>query len=159
LVFILKRAGRFQRRAAEKDDGDFLLPPDAGSYLSLWLSMRSYAKVAIEHRRRSDDGAGKESGWPCHYFRSSLASAGDGRFDRGWQFMHNLIASIRRRHCDGAASLRTARIQWRCCSSFLPDFIQTRERRSIRFPYFVTAIDEVGALSSRLQCPAAEEPW
>jgi hypothetical protein len=85
----------------QNDDGDFLLPPDVDPML-----------VALDIDEKLRDGqappAGlghdptivleRRAGGRIVVAGHHLLRLGDGRFDRGRQFMHNLIASIRRRH-------------------------------------------------------------
>ena len=88
-------------RVEDRDDeGDFLLPPDVDPMavaLAIDEKLRQGRKAAglgddpMQLLDRRADGRIVVSG---HH----LLRLGDGRFDRGRQFMHNLIANIRHRH-------------------------------------------------------------
>ena len=82
------------------DDGDFLLPPDVDPMvvaLAIDEKLRAGRKAAglgDDPMRLLEMRAGGRIVVAGH----RLFRLGDGRYDRGRQFMHNLIASIRRRH-------------------------------------------------------------
>jgi hypothetical protein len=82
------------------DDGDFLLPPDVDPMV-VALAMdeklrdgRKAAGLGDDPMRLLERRAGGRIVVAGHH----LLRLGDGRYDRGRQFMHNLIVSIRRRH-------------------------------------------------------------
>ena len=89
------------RVVEEPIEQDFELPPDVDPLvvaLAIDAKLRHGQKASpgigddpMQLLERRADGRVVVSG---HH----LLRLGDGRFDRGRQFMHNLIASIRRRH-------------------------------------------------------------
>ena len=94
---VVTHEGRVEDR---DDDSDFLLPPDVDPMavaLAIDEKLRQGRKAAglgddpMQLLDRRADGRIVVSG---HH----LLRLGDGRFDRGRQFMHNLIANIRHRH-------------------------------------------------------------
>lgn len=87
------------RVVEQNDDGDFLLPPDVDPMvvaLAIDEKLRDGRKAAglgDDPMRLLERRAGGRIVVAGH----RLLRLGDGRFDRGRQFMHNLMASIRRR--------------------------------------------------------------
>jgi len=84
----------------QNDHGDFLLPSDVDPMavaLALDAKLRGGRKapgLGDDPMQLLERRAGGRIAVPA----SRLLRLGDGRYDRGRQFMHGLIASLRRRH-------------------------------------------------------------
>jgi hypothetical protein len=84
----------------QNDDGDFLLPPDVDPMV-VALAINEKLRDGQTTPGLGDDPMRlleRRAGGRVVVAGHHLLRLGDGRFDRGRQFMHNLIASIRRRH-------------------------------------------------------------
>jgi len=85
----------------QNDDGDFLLPADVDPMV---VALALDAK--LRGGRTAQPGIGEDpmtvlerrAGGRIAVPASRLLRLGDGRYDRGRQFMHSLIALLRRRH-------------------------------------------------------------
>ena len=88
------------RVVEEPIEQDFMLPPDVDPILVAFAideklrNGRKSAGFGDDPMRHLERGAGGRVVVPA--FR--LLPLGDGRYDRGRQFMHGLIASLRRGH-------------------------------------------------------------
>ena len=67
----------------------------------LWLLRQSYAAAGERSPASATILRERRAGGRIVVVGHHLLRLGDGRFDRGRQFMHTLIASIRRRHARG----------------------------------------------------------
>ena len=95
---VVPHEGRVEDR---DDEGDFLLPPDVDPMavaLAIDEKLRdgrtAQPGIGDDPMRRLERRVGGRIVISGHH----LLRLGDGRFDRGRQFMHTLIANIRRRH-------------------------------------------------------------
>ena len=85
----------------QNDNGDFLLPSDLDPMV---VALAVDAK--LRRGRTAQPGIGEDpmtvlerrAGGRIAVPASRLLRLGDGRYDRGRQYMHSLIASLRRRH-------------------------------------------------------------
>src|SRR5690242_18947856 len=85
----------------QNDDGDFLLTADVDPMV---VALALDAK--LRGGRTAQPGIGEDpmtvlerrAGGRIAVPASRLLRVGDGRYDRGREFMHSLIASLRRRH-------------------------------------------------------------
>ena len=85
----------------QNDDGDFVLPADVDP-----MAIALAIDEKLRNGRTAQPGIGEDpmavlerrAGGRIAVPASRLLRLGDGRYDRGRQFMHSLIASLRRRH-------------------------------------------------------------